>query len=120
VSTRGEWAGWISFFLEAIRAQAVDVLRRARALQDLREQYRERVTGARSSSLLPRLVDAVFENPALTIGAVQEILGVTHRAATGNIEKLVAEGVLVEVEREGRTRLFLAEEIIAVVNGERR
>jgi Fic family protein len=120
VSTRGEWAGWISFFLEAIRAQAVDVLRRARALQDLREQYRERVTGARSSSLLPRLVDAVFENPALTIGAVQEILGVTHRAATGNIEKLVAEGVLVEVEREGRTRLFLAEEIIAAVNGERR
>jgi Fic family protein len=119
VSTHADWSGWITFFLEAMRAQAVDVLNRARSLQELREKYRERVTGARSSSLLPRLVDAVFENPALTIGAVQDILGVTHRAAAANIEKLVDEGVLVEVAPTGRIRRFLAREIIAVVNGER-
>jgi Fic family protein len=119
VSTHADWAGWIAFFLGAVGTQASDVLRRARALQDLREQYRARVTGARSSSLLPRLVDAVFENPALTIGAVQTILDITHRAAAVNIEKLVDEGLLVEVGRSGRTRRFLAREIIAVVNGEK-
>jgi Fic family protein len=118
VSTHADWSGWLAFFLEAIAVQAGDVLRRARALQRLHERYRSQVTGARSSSLLPRLVDAVFENPAVTINGVQEILGVTHRAATLNVEKLVDEGVLVEVSRSGRTRRFLAQEIIAVVNGE--
>lgn len=62
----------------------------------------------------------MFENPALTIGAVQHLPGVTHRAATVNVEKLVDDGLLVEVARSGRTRRFLAQEIIAVVNGERR
>lgn len=63
-------------------------------------------------------MDAVFENPAVTIGHVREVLGITHRAATLNVEKLVDAGVLVEVSRSGRTRRFLAQEIIAVVNGE--
>ena len=62
----------------------------------------------------------MFENLALTIGAVQDLLEVTHRAATVNVEKLMDDGLLVEVARSGRTRRFLAQEIIAVVNGERR
>jgi hypothetical protein len=78
------------------------------------------VTAARSSSLLPRLVDEVFVNPALTIGDVREALDVPHRAATVNLEKLVAHDVVVEVSRSGRVRRFLAHEILAVVNGERR
>ncbi|CAL9337330.1 putative protein [Actinosynnema sp. ALI-1.44] len=117
VSTRGDWTRWIEFFLEAVAAQAKDVLARATALQDLRDRYRAKVTGVRSSSLLPKLVDALFETPAVTIATVQDVLGVTHRAATLHAEKLVEEGMVVELERSGRVRRFLATEIIAVVNG---
>ncbi|WP_433265014.1 Fic family protein [Actinosynnema sp. CS-041913] len=120
VSTRGDWENWIAFFLEVVAAQAKDVLRRANRLQELRERYRAKVTGVRSSSLLPKLVDALFETPALTIGTVQEVLGVTHRAATVNVEKLVEEGMVVELARSSRVRRFLADEIIAVVNGTKR
>ena len=118
VSTSGDWSGWLSFFLDAVAFQSADVLRRARDLQNLRDRYRERVTGARSTSLLPKLVDAVFGSPALTIAGVQKILGVTHRAATTNIERLVEEGVLTEVPRAGRTRRFVAQHVIRIVNGE--
>lgn len=118
VSTHGDWAGWIAFFLEVVGAQAKDVLRRAHALQALRNDYRTRVTGVRSSSLLPKLVDALFEIPAVTIGSVQDILGVTHRAASVHIEKLIEEGLVVEVSRSGRTRRFVAKRILQVVNGE--
>lgn len=120
VSTAGDWTGWLTFFLEAIGNQARDVLRRAQVLRELRDDYRSRVTVARSSSLLPRLVDALFETPALTINSAREILGVTHRAATINIEKLVETGLLVEVTSTGRQRRFLADEIVRVVNGEDR
>ena len=118
VSTSGDWSGWLSFFLDAVAAQSADVLRRVRDLQNLRDRYRERVTGARSTSLLPKLVDAVFETPALTLTSVQEILGVTHRAAAVNVARLVEEGVLTEIPRAGRTRRFVAQQILRVVNGE--
>ncbi|WP_158849822.1 Fic family protein [Saccharothrix deserti] len=117
VSTNGAWEAWIEFFLQVVAMQAKDVLRRANELQRLRDEYRERVTGVRSSSLLPKLVDALFETPALTIGTVQEVLGVTHRAATVNVEKLLEEGMVVELERSGRVRRFLANRILDVVNG---
>ncbi|MQA13379.1 MAG: Fic family protein [Pseudonocardiaceae bacterium] len=118
VSTTGDWAGWLTFFLEAVGTQARDVLRRARALRELRDDYRSRVTGVRSSSLLPRLVDALFETPALTINSARDVLSVTHRAATLNIEKLVEIGLLVEVAPTGRQRRFLADGVVRVVNGE--
>lgn len=116
VSTHGDWAGWLEFFLGAVAVQAVDAVGRARQLQQLREDYRARVTTARASSLLPQLVDALFVTPALTINRAQEVLGVSRRAATVTVERLVNVGVLVEV-RSGWRRFFLAREILEVANG---
>lgn len=117
VSTHGDWPGWINFFLRVIAEQANDVLRRAQGLQQLRDEYRSRVTGVRASSLLPKLVDTLFETPALTIASAQRALHVTHRAATVNIERLVEEGLLEEVSKSGRTRRFVARRILDVING---
>lgn len=118
VSTGGDWTGWVTFFLDAVAVQTRDVLRRAQALQQLRDDYRSRVTGVRSSSLLPQLVDALFAMPALTINAARQLLGVSHRAATIHITKLVEAGLLVEIPASGRVRRFIAREILAVINGE--
>lgn len=118
VSTHGDWSGWVAFFLDAVAVQARDVLRRAQALQKLRDNYRSRVTGVRSSSLLPQLVDVLFATPALTINAARQLLGVSHRAATLHIHKLVDASLLVEIPAAGRVRRFIALEILAVVNGQ--
>lgn len=118
VSTRGDWRGWVQFFLGVIAAQAADVLQRAQALQALRDEYGTQVTGVRASSLLPKLVDTLFETPALTIASAQRALDVTHRAATVNIERLIEEGLLQEVPKAGRTRRFIARRILDVINGQ--
>jgi Fic family protein len=117
VSTHGDWGGWVSFFLEAVRVQADDVVRRAHALQRLRDDYRDRVATARSSGLLARLVDALFETPALTINRARDVLGVTHRTAALAVAKLVDLGLLAEIPTPRRQRLFLAAVIIAAVEG---
>lgn len=117
VSTQGDWTGWIRFFLSVLENQAIDARNRAVALHSLRQDYRTRVTSARASSLLPQLVDALFETPAMTINRAAEILGVTHRAATQNVVKLVDMGVLTEIESPGRVRLFLAAEILRTLDG---
>ncbi|MBF6213891.1 Fic family protein [Nocardia puris] len=115
VSTDGDWQGWFEFFLEVIEEQARDSLARAIRLDELRTDLRRRVATARSSGLLPLLVDELFRSPVIGINTTKDVLGVTHRAATLNLEKLVAAGILVEVTRS-RTRLFAAPEIMAVMS----
>jgi len=99
--------------------QAADAVRRALALQRLRDEYRERLTKARSSSLLPRLADRLFEAPAVTAGIAAADLGVSRRAAALNIDKLVSDGILVEVDGPGRARWFVASQILDLLDGQR-
>jgi len=67
---------------------------------------------------VPVLIDGLFASPALTIAQAQELLGVTHRAASQNIDRLVQVGILEEVETPRRTRLFLARGILDVLSGD--
>lgn len=117
VSAEGDWAGWLRFFLTAVAEQAADATRRARQLQLLREDYRARLVTSRSSSFLPALADRLFESPAMTARAAQRHLGISHRAAMTNIEKLVNAGMVREVRASGHTRLFLATGILDVIEG---
>jgi Fic family protein len=115
VSTRGDWAGWVRFFLTAVARQSASVVNRARRLQELREDYRARLSTARSSGLPLVLVDALFESPVMTISRARQLTHVTHRAASLNVAKLVAAGILRELERPTRPRIFLAEDVIAAI-----
>jgi len=45
------------------------------------------------------------------------LLGVTHRSARLNIDKLVQAGILTEIGDRARNKLFLAREVLAVVEG---
>lgn len=117
VSAYGEWHAWIDFFLTAIETQATETVARAGRLQQLRADYRDRVATARSSALLGTLVDALFEAPALSVRRAREILGVTHRAANNNVEKLVDEGILTEATGRKRDRIYLATEIVTLLDG---
>lgn len=117
VSTEGDWPGWIRYFLAAVAHQAADAADRAQRLQALREDMRGRVLGTRSSALPGRLVDELFDIPAITITKAARLLGVTHRTARLTVAKLVDAGVLIEVGDRSRNKLFLAEEVLKVVEG---
>lgn len=115
VSTTGRWNEWISFFAQAVADQATDALTRSSQLLDLREGYRARLQSARASALPLRLVDELFMRPAITVALAQQALGVTWRAAQLNVDKLVAAGILAEVTGHARNRVYLAGEIVSLL-----
>jgi Fic family protein len=98
VSTQGDWAHWCEFFLEAVAYQAGDARSRLQRLRNLQESYRSRVASTRASGLLPRLINELFDAPVLTITQAVNLLGISHRAATVNIEKLIKLGIVNEVK----------------------
>ncbi len=93
-SRDGAWREWILYFLGGVAMQARDATERAKRLQDLQQEWRGRVTQARSSALLLKLVDSLFRSPVLTIPRAARLLDVTYPTAKSNVEKLVRTGIL--------------------------
>ena len=118
VSQSGDWAGWVDFFLEGIAEQSQDAVERSRLLLELRQQYRDKAQTARASALPLLLIDALFEVPALTISMARKLLEVTHVSAQRTVERLVGLGILEEVTGQQRNRVYLAREILSIVNAE--
>jgi Fic family protein len=115
VSRTGVWERWLEFFAQGVAEQATDAILRSSRLLTLRDDYRNRLYGPRTSALPLRLVDELFMRPAVTIGAAQSALGVTWRSAQLNIEKLVEASILDEITGQPRNRVYVAHEIVALL-----
>jgi cell filamentation protein, protein adenylyltransferase len=118
VSQRGEWSEWIAFFVRGVIEQATDAIHRARAVLALRDEYRRKTHSARSSALLPKLVDQLFVLPLITVPQAAKHLGVTQAAARAIVERLVAQGILEETGDLKRNRTFLAPKILEIIEKE--
>ncbi len=118
VSTRGKWWEWIAFFLRGVAAQSADALHRANRLQALALQYRETMQAKRQSANLLKIVDHLFHRPVVTAASLAKLLRVTVNSAQGNIEKLCGAGILKEVTGKRRGRIYVATNILKVVEEE--
>jgi Fic family protein len=115
VSREGDWIGWIDFFLRAVAVQSRAAVARGGELLDLWASYRETYQTAGSSPNLLRLVDILFERPAVTNRDVAELLGVSFPTAQNNIKALVERGVLSEVTGRHKNRVYVARQIVDVI-----
>ena len=115
VSQRGSWEDWIKFFLQAFAVQATDGTSRSGQLLRLWQAYRDKMQQARASGLLLRLIDRLFALPAATIPDTARGLAVTQRSAQLMFGKLVSAGMLQEATGQRRNRVFIAPEIIRIV-----
>jgi Fic family protein len=119
VSQNGEWSAWIDFFLTGVAEQAQDAVWRTSMLLGLWQEYRQRMVSAHASATMLRLVDALFESPVVTISRSAQRLGVTHRTATVNIQKLIAANILKELPGRRRNRLYAATQIMEIAERRR-
>ena len=115
VSQSGSWTPWIAYFLRGIAEKSSDAVKRANLLLSLRQRYREKMQSARSSALLLQMVDDLFSTPALDVSSASKRLNVTPRAAQLNVDKLIKSGILKEATGRRRNRIFVAAEIIDII-----
>jgi Fic family protein len=115
VSQHGKWKEWIVYFLRGIASQARDAIGRSDSLLALWQKYRKDLQEARASALLLQLVDELFSYPAITNHTAAEKLSVTPRSAQLNIEKLERANILREATGKQRNRVYIAPEIISII-----
>jgi len=100
VREAGDITGWLTFFLNAVRAQSEDAVDRSRKLISIREEYHGAAIKERSN--LPRLVDVIVRNPFVTVSFVAARLELTNQGARNLVKNAESRGWLRSLGPNGR------------------
>lgn len=112
----GSFEEWIDFFLEAVAVQADDASQRASKIQNLREEYRQKIQNEFQTSSLTKLIDELFLNPYISITNAEKILKVTYPTAKRIIDILMDMGILEPADKRERNKIFIAHEIFRIID----
>lgn len=114
VSQKGAWEAWLLYFLRGVENQAADSIRRIQRLQSLRDGYRGYFQQSRGAARLLQVVDWLFTQPIFTISQLSEMLSVNYSVAQRYVVQLEMAGIVTEITRQARNRVYRADEILAV------
>jgi Fic family protein len=92
VSTHAAWDLWIQFCLEGVISQALDTQKRCDRLLKVHREYDERLKGG--SVRLSRLVDSLFESPAISVKNYKKKYNISYPTARSDLKKLHSLGIL--------------------------
>jgi Fic family protein len=108
IRDKGDWEGWLAFFLEGVAEVSAEATRTARQIVQLREEERKRIgqeLGRRAGSSL-QLLEHLFRNPVVNVRRVGEVTGLSQPAANALTNALEEVGVLREMTGKKSYRVF--------------
>ena len=120
VSQTGAWEAWLDFFLKGIHVQSEDAIAQIQRLQQTRHTYHDLVKNERAADRLMQAIDVLLERPILSIRQLEGAMDIPYRSAQRYIEKLEQLGILREVTGRSRNRVYQANAILAILEGEAR
>ncbi len=109
VSRDGDWTGWCSFFLNAVRAQSEDNLAKAKGILDLYETMKTRVSEATKSRYAIHVLDWIFQYPIFMSNRFANATQIPAATGTRILNALVDHGILeIAVASAGRRPSVMA------------
>jgi Fic family protein len=107
VREKGDWEGWLRFFLRGVMDIAHEATDVAQKLVKMREEHRQALEKAapRVTNAL-RLLEDLYRRPVTTVGVVEERLGISYAGANRLVSLLVEQGLLREITTQERNRVF--------------
>lgn len=117
IRRRGDWEGWLRFFLRGVASTATEATDTARAILALREQHRELVQ-ERTGLNGMRLLDLLFDRPLVNVNLVKDRLELSFATANKLIGQFEQAGVLTEITGGRRRRVFRFDSYLALLRDE--
>jgi Fic family protein len=112
VHDRGEWEGWLVYFLNGVSRQSEDALSRAERINTLVARWRAGLAGAPQAI---RLVDLIAQNPFCTVRGVAKRLRVAFTTAQRAVGRLEEAGFLEQVNKAKRDRVYCATALLKIL-----
>ncbi len=116
VRDRGDWEGWLKFFLRGVYEVAQEAAATARKIVNLKEEHRQLVLNAmgRRSGNAIALLENLYFRPIFTVEHAQAITSLSYPNANTLIKDLSAIGLLQEITGQKRNRAFSYAPYLAV------
>ncbi len=114
VTRVGAWGAWLEYFLNGVARQSEDACSRAERINKTLASWRRRLP-ARATTNAMTLLDALAENPFLTIKGAAKRLKVAFTTAQRAIESLRRAGALSETTQSRRDRVYCARQILTIL-----
>lgn len=114
VRDRGDWEGWLSFFLDGIITVSRQATDTARHILRLREDHRQLITErlGRTAANGHRLLEHLYQSPITSVNEVQALIQSSYPAANNLVSALVKNGVLDQLSDRKRNRRFIYQRYI--------
>lgn len=117
VRENGAWEAWLEFFLDGVASTGNEAFNTANRIQQLLRQDRERIAAqSRASSSVLRVHEAMQTTPFLTVAKAAAQTGFTKPTINTAFEQLQALGIVEEVTKRQRGRVYAYREYLAILN----
>jgi Fic family protein len=105
---RGDWEGWLKFFLTGVATVSNQASETARGIVGLRERHRTLITAefGRAVGHGLQVLEYLLRRPIIQIKEVQQLLEITYPGANNLVRRLVEAGILEEITGYARNRRF--------------
>lgn len=116
VRDKGDWEGWIMFFLQGVLEVSEEATETARDILLLRERHREAVAAnlGHTAGNGHRVLEHLYRNPIVSVTNVRELIDASYQAANQLVKRLSDLGILVEMTGQKRNRRFIYQDYIAL------
>lgn len=114
VRQRGDWEGWIRFFLEGVLQTAREATKTAEQLFELREEHRGMIIQNNLGPNGLKLLSQLFQRPLVNINLVASLIESTFPTASRLVSSFEAMGLLREITGQKRSRVFRYEPYLAL------
>ena len=111
VSVSCDWERWLDYFLTGVIQESRDVLMRLRRVRELYDHYRGILSSGRGAGSSLNLLDALFDNPYMTVPRASSTLGMTSAGARRVLERLVDARIVARIE-DAWPHLYVAQSIL--------
>lgn len=119
IRRRGDWEGWMRFFLQGAAETAHEATETAQAVLVLREAHRDLVQ-ERTGLNGMRLLDLLFDRPLVNVNLVKDSLGISFATANNLVGEFERAGLLREITGGRRRRVFRYESYLELFREEGR
>lgn len=107
IRQKGDWEGWIKFFLQGVATVSRDAVTTARDIITFRETTHKQVADTLGSMTGSHpLLDYLFEQPAVTANQVKDQLGISFAQASKILSRFEELGLVKETTGQKRNRRF--------------
>lgn len=107
VRTKGDWEGWLGFFLEGVYKTSREAVETARATLDLFEKDRQRIQAlGRIAGSCLRVHHYLQRNPICRVADAARETGINRTTVSNCLAQLQELGIVREITGQRRNRLF--------------